>query len=583
MPMPFYLAGSIKSRIILALMLLVAATLVLSPLRAMEPVQGEKLQLRVGALAEDPRVAGQAVGDAWFLTRFYERRQFTPAWDSPAKVAELLKAINESTKHGFAPGDYHRDALAELVAAAPQAPTASAAIELDLLATDSLIRLAFHLRFGKVDPRQLEPSWNFSRDMDGVDPVDFIEALLTADDLATALAAQAPDSDFYRGLAAYLEIYREIGARGGWPEIGAGPTLRLGMATDRIALLRQRLWLTGDLTDDPAMHLVEEQAADPMVDWDDTRREHVAAVAVFDSALEAAVRRFQERHGLAVDGLVGRQTVAELDVPVEHRIAQLRVNMERARWVFRDLEPRLLLVNIARFRVLLIEAGEVTWSTRAVVGRPYRQTPVFKARMTYLEFNPTWTVPPTILRQDLLPDIRRDPEVLQRRNMVVLDAQGRHVDPATIDWVNVTARTFPYMIRQLPGPENALGRVKFMYPNPYHVYMHDTPARDLFERSARSFSSGCIRLEKPFELASRLLAGTEWDDAAIDQALASGRTRVVNLARPITVLTLYGTAVPEAGQIVFAPDIYERDARLLRALDAPLVFSPPGGYEEALR
>ena len=328
------------------------------------------------------------------------------------------------------------------------------------------------------------------------------------------------------------------------------------MESPRVAALRARLAMTGDLEG-------------PM---------EAVAPELFDAAVEEAVKRFQQRHGLDADGVVGRQTLAELNVPVEARIAQLRVNMERVRWIFRDLEPRFILVNIARYRVLLVENGEVVWSTRAVVGRPYRQTPLFRARMTYLEFNPTWTVPPTILREDLLPDIRRDPSVLQQRNMTVLDHQGRRVDPDTIDWSSTTARNFRYMIRQEPGPENALGQVKFMFPNQYHVYMHDTPARGLFRRAARGFSSGCIRLERPFELADILLAGTQWDAAAV----ASGRTRVVNLPQPITVLIIYGTAVPEDGRIHFADDIYRRDARLLAALDAPFEFSPPTGYREAL-
>lgn len=548
---------------ITAVMTMLAVTLLAAPppgLAAENPAVAERLQLRIGALAEDSRVAGQTVADRWFLTRFYERRQFNPAWVPAAKLDPLLAAIAGSVRHGLNPEDYHWTALSGLVGALPGESPAALLTELDILATDALARLAFHLQFGKVNPEQLESSWNFSRDVGSVSPVTAIRSLLRADDLVAALDALAPDNDYYRGLLNALADYRQIAVAGGWPRIEGGETLRLEMRSTRIAPLRALLRITGDL---------------PVDEPDDDE--------LFDPALEAAVMRFQARHGLEGDGAVGRQTLAALNVPVEARIEQLRVNLERVRWVFRDLDERFLVVNIARFRVVLVEGLRVTWSTRAVVGRPYRQTPVFKARMTYLEFNPTWTVPPTILAKDLLPELRQDPTALQRKKMSVLDFQGRRVDPATVDWATMPARGFPYVIRQEPGPLNALGQVKFMYPNPHHIYMHDTPARELFARSERTFSSGCIRLEQPLELARILLAGTEWNDKAIERVLAEGRPRVVNLPQPIMVLMLYGTAVPEDDRIHFAADVYRRDARLLAALDAPFEFSPPAGYEEALR
>lgn len=535
---------------------LVAAT----PLQA--TTTAEQLQLRIGALAEDPRAAGRPVADIWFLTRFYQQRDFTPAWDSEAKLAALLAAVNESDQHGLTPSDYHHTALLELSAATPQSRSLAATIELDLLATDALARLASHLRFGKVDPERLESTWNFDRRPDDMTPAGRIQALLDADNLSTAIAAEAPDVAYYAALQTQLEAYRRLAATGGWPTIAAGETLRPGMRTPRVAALRARLSATGDLPAAPetnATVLPDTEQADSAA----------SDIELFDATLEMGVRTFQARHGLEVDGAVGRQSLAALNVPVEARIDQIRINLERVRWVFHNLEPRFLLVNIARFRVALVENQRIVWSTRAVVGRPYRQTPVFKAQMTYLEFNPTWTVPPTILREDLLPELRADPSALQRRNMRVLDNKGQPVDPASIDWPTVTVRNFPYMIRQEPGPDNALGRVKLMYPNPYHVYMHDTPARSLFARAERSFSSGCIRLEEPLELVERLLSGTEWDSAAIGRVLDSGRTRVVRLPQPISVLTLYGTAVPEGDTVHFAADVYRRDERLLAALNEP--------------
>lgn len=561
-PAPVSLAGKlthgIAAAMVFAFVIAPAALRAASPAEVLAP---EILQLRVGALAEDPRVAGRPVADRWFLVRFYERREFKPAWDATAKLDGLARAVEGSLRHGLDPEDYHATTLAELIAAARTTSDPALAAELELLATDALGRLAFHLRFGKVNAQLIEPKWNFTRNIDGLSPVRSLQALLDSADIHAALEALAPEGPYYAALMRHLEAHRRMAAAGGWPQVEAGETLRADMRSPRVPALRARLEASGDLA--------------PGTAPDDAE--------LFDAALEHGVRRFQARHGLDVDGAVGRRTVAAMNLPVEYRIDQIRMNQERFRWVFRDLEPRFLVVNIARFQVVLIEDQRVTWSTRAIVGRPYRQTPVFKARMTYLEFNPTWTVPPTILREDLLPDLRRDPGELQRRNMVVLDHQGRRVDPATIDWPRVAWRSFPYIIRQEPGPDNALGRVKFMFPNPHHVYMHDTPARSLFMRAERTFSSGCIRLEKPFELVDILLAGSEWDAPAIQQVLAAGRTRVVNLPKPITVLMLYGTAVPEGEDIHFALDVYGRDARLLPVLNAPFEFSPPAGYDEALR
>lgn len=538
-------------------LLCMALLCVHSPVGA-QPPDPETLRSHVEALAEDSRIGGAAVADRWFLIRFYERREFTPVWGTAAKLDALMAAVAGSRRHGLDPGDYHLEWLQTLDALLRTEPTPDLAAALDILATDALARLAFHLHFGKLDPEKFEPVPDFTSGLSGTHPFDALESLLAADDLSASLGALAPQHPRYRELVAWLAAYREIAVGGGWPAIAAGETLHAGMQAPRVATMRELLHGTGDLSSG-------DSYPDP---------------ELFDEALELAVRRFQDRHGLEVDGVVGSRTHAAMSVPVEARIEQIRVNLERLRWILRNLEARYILADIARFRVFLVEGGEVVWSTRAVVGRPYRQTPVFQAQMRYLVFNPTWTVPPVILAHDLLPEIRKDPGTLARKRMTVLDLQGRPVDPEGIDWDRVRVGNFPYMIRQEPGPDNALGRVKFMYPNRYHVYMHDTPARELFARTERTFSSGCIRLEDPMGLVRLLLADTEWDEAAVEQVLADGGSRTVSLPRPLPVLTIYATAIPEDDRILFLPDVYRRDQKVLTALDRPL--APTTDPEEAV-
>jgi murein L,D-transpeptidase YcbB/YkuD len=268
---------------------------------------------------------------------------------------------------------------------------------------------------------------------------------------------------------------------------------------------------------------------------------------------------------------VGPATLAALNVPVERRIDQLRANLERARWVLYEPESEFLVVNIAGFRAYLVRRGEIIWSSRVVVGRPYRRTPVFSATMRYLVFNPTWTLPPTILREDVLPEVRRDVGYLARQNIDVLDAANMLVDPATVDWSSRAGLAYRFV--QRPGTANALGRVKFMFPNEYTVYMHDTPSRDLFERDSRAFSSGCIRVEQPLELAALVLGG-RWDRERLDALIAAGRTETVFLDDPLPVMLLYWTAEVDAeGRVSFFPDLYGRDDAVIAALAEP--FAAP--------
>jgi murein L,D-transpeptidase YcbB/YkuD len=501
----------------------------------------EALRARVEAIRSgEGQVGRETIAARTLLPAVYESRGFQRAWSEPARADALLRAIRESERDGLDPGDYHLRALDE--ASRSGSPDD---LELDLIRTDALIRLAYHILFGKVDPTSFDPDWNYERVLPDFDPVREIEDALAAPDLAALLEGRKPAHPYYVRLRDALARYRAIGDSGGWPLVPAGAALAPGNSDPRVAALRARLAATGDIASGAG-------AA-------------AGASAQYDDSLAAAVRRFQARHGLAEDGVVGARTLEELNVPVEKRIDQFRVNLERGRWLLHDLGGTFVFVNIAGFGLVYVRDGAIDWETRVQVGKPYRATPVFRSEITYLVFNPTWTVPPTILREDIIPAQRRDPGTLERMGLKVLDADGTEVPASAVNW---SGRSIPYRLRQDPGPTNALGRVKFMFPNAHSVYLHDTPSKNLFDADDRAFSSGCIRVEGPLTLAERLLAGEpDWNRVAIDSAVESGRTRTVTLKTPVPVLLSYWTAwVPRSGEVQFRRDIYGRDAKILAGL-----------------
>jgi len=534
------------------LLILLMFLLQCAPVHAVTPI-GEYIHQSLEALQEgaDVMIAGSRAAAIPLLAKFYARRGYQPVWTDPARFQALLAGLQASTQHGLDPEDYHYPVLSGWGADGGD-PRRQA--ERDILATDALIRYGYHLYFGKLDPENLDPDWNLARRLRDQDPVAVIEDAVAAPSLANFLDTRlAPNGPFYTGLRKALARYRAIERAGGWNALPGEWILKPGEEGDRVIALRARL------------AVIDAQLEPP-----------VAAPTHYDPLLVAAVQRFQRDHGLEPDGVLGPHTLAALNVPVKARIDQLRVNLERTRWVFHDLEPRYLIVNIAGFHVKLMENGRSVWDSRVVVGTPYRKSPVFKSKMTYLVFNPTWTVPPTILRKDIVPAIQRDPEYLTKMNMLLLDASGKPVDTTGIDLQSLPANRFPYSVRQEPGPRNALGRIKFMFPNKYSVYLHDTPSRALFERARRTFSSGCIRVEYPDTLAELLLDDpVTWNRAALEKRLAENRTQTINLKTPLTVFLVYWTAEPEAdGKVKFFSDVYARDPAVLEGLQQPFRLAP---------
>jgi len=500
---------------------------------------------------ETVTVADSEIASRILLPAIYRAHEYTPLWHNPRSVEQLLAAIRGSELDGLDPSDYNLRTLETLLQQRQNGDTDHVAdAELDLLLTDSLVRLGYHLSFGKVDPEALDPDWNMTRYIEDMDALVRQAVAIDTGNVDVLLQSLRPQIPAYARLQTALAEYRELQARGGWAPVAPGETLKPGMSGERVAALRRRLLVTGDIT-------AESSEA-----------------RFFDASLEAGVRKFQLRHGLEDDGIVGKSTLAALNVPVEQRIDQLRANLERARWVLHDLPETYILVDIAGFRVTYIRDGKIIWQTRAQVGQPYRKTPVFRASMTYLELNPTWTVPPTILREDVLPAIKRDPAYLAERNMQVIDYDGNPVDPADIEWQRYTGRNFPYLIRQGPGPENALGRIKFMFPNKHIVYLHDTPRKSLFGKTTRAFSSGCIRIEHPYELAGLLLEGDpDRDREKVIAAVDTLKPRTISLKQPVSVILLYWTTGFTAdGSVIFKQDIYRRDPAIIRGLNAGFRF-----------
>jgi L,D-transpeptidase YcbB len=505
------------------------------------------------------------------LRRVYPGRAFRPLWiDARGLTAQGQAFVawleTGPRRQGLRSEHYHLDAIESL-----EADRVGALVDLELALSDAFLVVGSHFLAGALNPETLDAEWVANRRHRDLAPV--IARIDDGEAPGALLESLLPDDPAYGALVERLAVLRGIRDAGGWPRIEIGPTLRRGDTGPRVAELAARLQASGDYVPGSGAH--DSGAHDSGGPDAAGTALPVLDTETFDADLEQGVRRFQARHGLGADGLVGRQSQTALNVPVQDRIDQVIVNLERWRWLPETLGDRYVIVNIAGFRLDVIEHGEPALSMRVVVGRPFRRTPVFSDTIRYLVLNPSWEVPSTIAIQDKLPLIKADPGYIATQGFQLLQGWGadeRRVDPATVDWSAVTARNFSYRLRQPPGPMNALGRIKFMFPNKFSVYLHDTPARNLFAEDARAFSSGCIRLESPVDLAALLLGEDPgWSRSAIDAALATGRERNVTLPRPMPVHLLYWTAWADAdGRIEFRDDIYGRDVPVLRELrEAP--------------
>jgi L,D-transpeptidase YcbB len=528
-----------------------------APVTAVANPLAEAIRERIDHLRYEKQqdVRGARIIVDELVARYYEAQQFQPAWQDAAKLDQLVASIDDLRNDGLDPNDYHLEALLSyrLDVRMKSPLTLQDRADLELLATDAFMLGLYHVYLGKVDPVKLSSQWNFSQRPTPTfdEGLQRFSARLAAGEIREAFDGARPAHAWYQRGRDRLKDYRAIAAAGGWPMLADGPTLKPGMSDARIPVLRQRLAITKDLMPTPGT----VAAADP---------------TLYDATLEQGVKAFQERHGLAADGAIGPGTRAAMNVPVAERIDQIRINLERGRWTLHEIKGEFVLVDVAGFYVSYFRNDEPIWTSRVVVGKDQRETPIFRSRITYVVFNPTWTIPPGILVKDKLPVLKRNPGALKAMNIRVLDRSGREVNPSSVNWNQYgPSRLPPYQFVQDPGPNNALGLVKVMFPNPYLVYLHDSPAKSLYEQDQRTFSSGCIRVQKPFELAELVLNDPQWNRQSIDAVIATKQTRTVNLKTPVPVLILYWTAQPRPdGQVNFRNDVYGRDPPTLAALNS---------------
>ena len=463
------------------------------------------------------------------LQAFYQQQGNAALWSVDDRRTALQGQLLLLADDGLDPAHYRL----------PDVATTSNVLCTDFATSQHYLQALHDLHYGRLQQAHYEPLWHSQPPTE--DPAVAVLALANAGlaDMPAAFDQARPAADLYRSLRAAYATQR-LQPLPQWGVIADGPLLRPGGEDPRVPALARRLVSGGQLASVPKGN----QYANELVE---------------------AVKRFQASHSLQADGVIGPGTVAELNVSPAVRREQLRVNLERFRWLAQDLEPDGILVNVAAAQLSVYQGGVPVWQTRLQVGRAERQTPLLKSRITRLTLNPTWTIPPTIMREDKLPAIRLNPEYLRQQNLKVLDSEGRALSPEEVDW----SHPGNILLRQDAGPRNPLGKIVMRFPNPFSVYLHDTPSQPLFSKGPRAFSSGCVRVEQPMLLRDLLVNPAE--KARTEELLATGVTHEFRLATPVPVLLGYWTVqVDSQGALLYAPDIYSRDGVLLKALGAVL-------------
>ncbi|CAN5133883.1 L,D-transpeptidase family protein [soil metagenome] len=495
------------------------------------------------------------------LKDLYEEKSYDLIWISPEglfpQAEDLLQSIRNCSEDGLVPEHYHLKNIEQKIDNLTNQNVEKGQQELsdlDILLTSSYLGLASDMLTGRLNPRKFE---DWMPDVPEKNLKDHLKEALENNEITSSIQELSPEHPQYQKLKEALKKYKEIAANGGWPVIDADANLKIGDSTKTVADLKERLFLTGDLQS-----------------FDSKKDEKYQ----FDDDLEAAIKKFQSRNGLVVDGIVGPGTLEEMNITVEDRINQIMLNMERIRWQPRYYGDKYILVNVPEYMLRIYENEEVVEEMKVIVGKEYYSTPIFNEEMTYLVFSPDWTLPISIATRDILPKVKEDPDYLIRNHYEVYEdwnEDSEPVDPFSIDWEDITEEEFNFRIVQKPGPWNSLGQVKFMMPNDMAIYLHDTPSDHLFNAQEREFSSGCIRVERPLDLTEYVLqSDPSWDRSRIYKSLNLEEPKNVILSEKINVHIVYKTCwIDDEGEIHFLQDIYGHDETQLTALENSMDLS----------
>ncbi len=480
--------------------------------------------------------------------QFYINESYLPVWSKDGQLLDntdqLINILHDSYHEGLSPDNYHLNEIEKLHKRVEEIDPTSLQersmllADLDITLTDAFFLYASHQTYGQINNRQVYPQWNITKRSANL--INIFDEALADNNIKEELDKLTPQHHGYNKLKHKLEVYQQIALNGGWVSIESGPTLHPGEHGKRVNQLQQRLNVTGEL-------------------------KQVNSKRGYDNAVKLAVSEFQKSHGLNADGIAGKATLIALNIPVNMRLQQIELNMDRLRYLPTDLGERYILVNIPDYSLYVIESDTIIMSMPVIVGKDEGlQSCVLSSKVTYLDLNPYWYIPRSITIRDVLPKQQQDPSYLSRNNIKIYtdyNNPNSEINPKSIKWSQMTADKFSYKLREDPGSDNPLGKIKFIFPNSCGIYLHDTSTPQLFKNSRRDLSHGCIRIGKPLELATYLLSDKlSWSRNEIESAINSGKNKAITLTTPMNIYIVYATAWVDKDDVLqFRNDIYNID------------------------